>query len=179
MFIILQGCQIVKHKSPFLACSFAVSRVCGPSVYLAYTSNLQVRLLSYAISYKTSHNSFVSRSVLERNPLSTSLVHGWGEFYASDRRSPRLARSQIYASLNVAAGVDVINDLGLDTLTLLVVTVLVVPAFKTIKASPVRIRSLLSQTVFFFLSLFFISILCLLESYRYGYGYFSTLSNDI
>ncbi|KAF3435851.1 hypothetical protein FNV43_RR22943 [Rhamnella rubrinervis] len=132
-----KGCQIVKHKSPFLACSHAVSRVCGPSVYLTYSSNLQVRLLSYAISYKTGHNSFVSRSVLERNPLSTSSVYGWGGFYASNQRSPRMARSQIYASLDVATAVDVINDLGLDTLTLLMVTVFVVPAFKTIKASPI------------------------------------------
>lgn len=46
-------------------------------------------------------------------------------------------RFQIYASLDVASAVDVINDLGLDTLTFLAVTVLVVPAFKTIKASPI------------------------------------------
>lgn len=42
-----------------------------------------------------------------------------------------------YADLDVASAVDVINDLGFDTLTFLVVTVMVVPAFRILKASPV------------------------------------------
>lgn len=37
----------------------------------------------------------------------------------------------------LASGVDVINNLGLDTLTFLGATVLIVPAFKSIKQSPV------------------------------------------
>ncbi|CAI0448616.1 unnamed protein product [Linum tenue] len=37
----------------------------------------------------------------------------------------------------VAGAVEVINDLGLDTLTFLAVTVIVVPAFRFIKASPI------------------------------------------
>lgn len=41
------------------------------------------------------------------------------------------------AEVNLAAGLDVINDLGLDTLTFLAATVLVVPTFKAIKASPI------------------------------------------
>ncbi|CAA0806746.1 K(+) efflux antiporter 3- chloroplastic [Striga hermonthica] len=49
----------------------------------------------------------------------------------------RIARFRIHASLDVASAVDVINDLGLDTLTFLAVTVLVVPGFKMIKASPI------------------------------------------
>ncbi|GFP86834.1 k(+) efflux antiporter 3 chloroplastic [Phtheirospermum japonicum] len=50
--------------------------------------------------------------------------------------SPYYAKFRIHASLDVASAVDVINDLGLDTLTFLAVTVLVVPGFKMIKASP-------------------------------------------
>ncbi|XP_059447121.1 K(+) efflux antiporter 3, chloroplastic isoform X2 [Corylus avellana] len=46
-------------------------------------------------------------------------------------------RSRVYAALDVASAIDVINDLGLDTLTFLAVTVLVVPAFKIIRASPI------------------------------------------
>ncbi|URE45761.1 TrkA-N domain [Musa troglodytarum] len=46
-------------------------------------------------------------------------------------------RFQIKAQLDVASAIDVINDLGFDTLTFLAVTVLVVPAFKMIKASPI------------------------------------------
>lgn len=41
------------------------------------------------------------------------------------------------AALDVGGAVEVINDLGLDTLTFLAVTVLVVPAFKIVKASPI------------------------------------------
>lgn len=41
------------------------------------------------------------------------------------------------AQVNLAAGLEVINDLGLDTMTFLATTVVVVPAFKAIKASPI------------------------------------------
>ena len=37
----------------------------------------------------------------------------------------------------LAAGIDVINNLGLDTLTFLAATVLIVPTFKALKQSPV------------------------------------------
>ncbi|PKA50886.1 K(+) efflux antiporter 3, chloroplastic [Apostasia shenzhenica] len=51
----------------------------------------------------------------------------------------RMARSgfRICAGIDVASAVDVINDLGFDTLTFLVVTVVVVPAFRFIRASPI------------------------------------------
>lgn len=48
------------------------------------------------------------------------------------------------AGLDVGGAVEVINDLGLDTLTFLAVTVLVVPAFKIVKASPVSLYFILS-----------------------------------
>lgn len=53
----------------------------------------------------------------------------WSEF--SGRRV------QTYAGVDVASAVDVINDLGFDTLTFLMVTVIIVPAFRVLKASPV------------------------------------------
>ncbi|XP_028083338.1 K(+) efflux antiporter 3, chloroplastic-like isoform X4 [Camellia sinensis] len=58
-------------------------------------------------------------------------------FHFSNHRRDRKERFCIHAALDVASAVEVINDLGLDTLTLLAVTVIVVPAFKTIKASPI------------------------------------------
>lgn len=181
-FIILQVCQKVQSKCQFLACAHSVSRVHGHSVYFTYSRNLQVQFLSYAISYKRSYNSFVSRSVFAKNPISTASRYGWGGFYTSNHRSHRLARSQIHAAVDVATAVEVINDLGLDTLTLLMVTVLVVPAFKILKASPVRIRSItfslqLSFIIFWFL--FFTCILCLVKEYKCGHRYFNTLANDI
>lgn len=46
-------------------------------------------------------------------------------------------KHRIHAELEIATAVDVINDLGLDTMTFFAVTVMVVPAFKVIKASPI------------------------------------------
>ncbi|KAM0061062.1 putative regulator of K+ conductance, cation/H+ exchanger, NAD(P)-binding domain superfamily [Helianthus debilis subsp. tardiflorus] len=46
-------------------------------------------------------------------------------------------RFRMNATPDVAGAIEVINDLGLDTLTFLAVTVLVVPAFKIVKASPI------------------------------------------
>lgn len=52
-------------------------------------------------------------------------------------RKPFRRRIGTYATLDVASAIDVINDLGFDTLTFLAVTVMVVPVFRTIKASPI------------------------------------------
>lgn len=77
------------------------------------------------------YNSFKGR------PLSPSTVNGGERSHFLSCRHVKRFRFRIRASLDVATAVDVINDLGLDTLTFLGVTVLVVPAFKTLKASPV------------------------------------------
>ena len=71
--------------------------------------------------------------------MSFPLNSGERGFHLSSHRRAQKERFCIYAALDVASAVDVINDLGLDTLTLPAVTVMVVPAFKTIKASPVSI----------------------------------------
>ncbi|KAM5548500.1 K(+) efflux antiporter 3, chloroplastic [Rosa sericea] len=131
-----KGYDIIKQKSPFMACSIGTSRFCGHS-FSPYVSNQQVRLLSYANKYKIRHSPFVSRNFSQGNSSLTSSVHCWRGFYFSNHRPGHSARWRIYATLDVASAVDVINDLGFDTLTFLAVTVLVVPAFKIIKASPI------------------------------------------
>ncbi|XP_065626141.1 K(+) efflux antiporter 3, chloroplastic isoform X5 [Quercus suber] len=75
--------------------------------------------------------------IFEGTPSLISSVSNYGGFCFSNHRLGPCKRSRVYAALDVASAVDVINDLGLDTLTFLGVTVLVVPAFKTIKASPI------------------------------------------
>jgi hypothetical protein len=60
------------------------------------------------------------------------------------------------ASVELAGGMDIISNLGLDSLTFLAATVLVVPAFKGIKASPVRL-SLALLTSHLLLYLFCVS----------------------
>ncbi|XP_074558288.1 K(+) efflux antiporter 3, chloroplastic [Curcuma longa] len=69
--------------------------------------------------------------------LSTQKSDYLGGFYGYIGRKSYSLRFQIRAQLEVANAVDVINDLGFDTLTFLAVTVLVVPAFRIIKASPI------------------------------------------
>lgn len=85
--------------------------------------------------HKINHPSSGTNGICKSTPFSSS-YSGKGVCILKHRKSLR-CRFQIYASLDVASAVDVINDLGLDTLTFLAVTVLVVPAFKTIKASPI------------------------------------------
>ncbi|RVX10166.1 K(+) efflux antiporter 3, chloroplastic [Vitis vinifera] len=86
---------------------------------------------------RISHFSLTSGNISKGTPLLTSSVSGWRGFYFSYHRKAHWERSRIYSSLDVANGVEVINDLGLDTLTFLAVTVMVIPAFKIIRASPI------------------------------------------
>ncbi|KAK9690558.1 hypothetical protein RND81_09G137600 [Saponaria officinalis] len=57
-------------------------------------------------------------------------------FFSSSRLCVR-GKFQLHAVVDVASAVDVINDLGLDTLTFLAVTVLIVPAFRALKTSTI------------------------------------------
>ncbi|KAE8774487.1 K(+) efflux antiporter 3, chloroplastic [Hordeum vulgare] len=53
------------------------------------------------------------------------------------RRRAAAFRVRAGVGVEIASAVEVINDLGFDTLTFLGVTVLVVPAFRVVKASPI------------------------------------------
>ncbi|CAL9021565.1 unnamed protein product [Prunus brigantina] len=130
-----KGYNTIKQKSPFMACSLAISRFCGRS-FIPYSSNQQVNPISYATNYKIRHPPFVSRNFLG-NPLLASSVYSWRGLNFSNHGPAHSERFRMYAALDVATAVDVINDLGFDTLTFLAVTVIIVPAFKIIKASPI------------------------------------------
>ncbi|KAL1534441.1 K(+) efflux antiporter 3, chloroplastic [Salvia divinorum] len=106
-------------------CHLTVSSSCGP---LAGSPSLS---MSRRINCHLAYNGFKGR------PLSSYSVTGREKSHLLSRRHVKNFRFRIHASLDVATAVDVINDLGLDTLTFLCVTVLVVPVFKTIKASPI------------------------------------------
>ncbi|KAM1105940.1 hypothetical protein FF1_002862 [Malus domestica] len=130
-----KGYNTIKQKSPFMACSLSISRFSACS-FIPYSSNQQVHPLSYATNYKTRHPPFVARNFLG-NPLLASSVCGWRGLYFSNHQPVLSKRLRIHAGLDVASAVDVISDLGFDTLTFLAVTVIIVPAFKIIKASPI------------------------------------------
>ncbi|KAF4381031.1 hypothetical protein F8388_011953 [Cannabis sativa] len=134
----LVGCEVTKkHRPLWTSCSHDASRSSGHRPNVICSSNPQSCLLPFAINYSTSYSSNVSRNFFERTPLRSSLLCDLGGLYVANKRSARRVKSHIYATIDVAAAVDVINDLGLDTLTFLAVTVIVVPAFKIIKASPI------------------------------------------
>ncbi|PHT68368.1 K(+) efflux antiporter 3, chloroplastic [Capsicum annuum] len=103
------------------------------NVSYAYTKSIHVS--SVSSYHKINHPSSRKNGVCKSTPFSSS-CSGTGVCILKRQKSLKCS-FQIYASLDVASAVDVINDLGLDTLTFLAVTVLVVPAFKTIKASPI------------------------------------------
>ncbi|XP_028957818.1 K(+) efflux antiporter 3, chloroplastic-like isoform X2 [Malus domestica] len=130
-----KGYSTIKQKSPSMACSLSRSRLSGRS-FIPYSSNHQVHPLSYATNYNTRHPPFAPRNFLG-NPLLASSVCGWRGLYLSNHRPVHSKRLRTHAGLDVASAVDVINDLGFDTLTFLAVTVIIVPAFKIIKASPI------------------------------------------
>ena len=78
----------------------------------------------------------------------------WEVTYTAPKNLSEKDFQTSYTELDVASAIDVINDLGFDTLTFLVVTVMVVPAFKLLKASPVA--NFLKFAYFsFFLWIFF------------------------
>ncbi|XP_071696809.1 K(+) efflux antiporter 3, chloroplastic-like [Rutidosis leptorrhynchoides] len=98
------------------------------------------RALPYTPPFSTCHAAISTNSA----PLLSSSFFGGRQLYISNHRhrhnnnnNQRGGKFCMNATLDVGGAVEVINDLGLDTLTFLAVTVLVVPAFKFVKASPI------------------------------------------
>ncbi|XP_074312773.1 K(+) efflux antiporter 3, chloroplastic [Silene latifolia] len=79
----------------------------------------------------------VSRRICSRSPALVSPYISHRESLYSSARSRGPSKFQLHAVVDVASAVDVINDLGLDTLTFLAVTVLIVPAFRALKTSTI------------------------------------------
>ncbi|XP_075108416.1 K(+) efflux antiporter 3, chloroplastic isoform X1 [Nicotiana tabacum] len=102
---------------------------------VSYACNKSIHISSVSLHHKINRPFSGTNGVCKSMPFSSS-CGGRGVCILKHQKSLR-SKFQIYASLDVASAVDVINDLGLDTLTFLAVTVLVVPAFKSIKASPI------------------------------------------
>ncbi|KOM31198.1 hypothetical protein LR48_Vigan01g075300 [Vigna angularis] len=124
-----KGYDLTKQKSP--GCSHAISRVYRNSIFMLYSVNKKVPVLPHGASHWIFHGSSVSENFFKKPPLYAPLSSGWKGLYR-----PRWERLQTNVAYDVAGAVDVINDLGLDTLTFLAVTVIIVPMFKSLKASP-------------------------------------------
>uniref|UniRef100_A0A1J3D1N1 K(+) efflux antiporter 3, chloroplastic n=1 Tax=Noccaea caerulescens TaxID=107243 RepID=A0A1J3D1N1_NOCCA len=112
-----KGYEVVKqHSSRLKHCVFTV-KSCVP----VYSEGIKL-------------HSFGGGDLVKRRVfLDTSR-----RFYFRGRSSEFSGRRvETYAGVDVASAVDVINDLGFDTLTFLMVTVIIVPAFRVLKASPI------------------------------------------
>lgn len=141
LFLTMQIYSVVKQKNPLRAYSHTVHQHCGSSFNLHYSRSKKVTVPSSIINCWRNDYSFVPiQSHNNATTLNIKLVGRNGYNWYNHRHKPR-QRSRMHAAIDVAAAVDVINDLGLDTLTFLAVTVIVVPLFRRIKASPVRMIS--------------------------------------
>ncbi|XP_027347538.1 K(+) efflux antiporter 3, chloroplastic isoform X4 [Abrus precatorius] len=130
-----KGYDLTKQKSP--GYSHAISRFCRSSIFMLYSVNKQVSPLSDGAVRGRFHRTSVSEHLFKRGPLNVPSFSGWKGIYFSKYRSLQWERLQTNVAYDVAGAVEVINDLGLDTLTFLGVTVLIVPTFKLLRASPI------------------------------------------
>ncbi|KAF5937001.1 hypothetical protein HYC85_024507 [Camellia sinensis] len=99
--------------------------------------NRQMRVPLSSIYHRISHCISFTANVSKGRPLLSPSIFSERGFCFFNHRLAQRERFRIYTALDVSGAVDVINDLGLDILTLLAVTVMVVPAFKIIKTSPI------------------------------------------
>lgn len=116
----------------------ALSPCIRPAFYEAARLNLKV-----SASFSISPNSCPSKTLL----LNSSLFSGKTFTRQRETYFHKKWSGEVRAQVELAAGIDVINNLGLDTLTFLAATVLIVPAFKAINQSPVRCLTLLTRLV--------------------------------
>lgn len=145
----LQVYDIFKQTSPTGAYTHDISNFGTHYYSMQYSYKQRVHVPSHVVNDRISHHSFASRY---NGRLSlTSSIFGQKGFYFSNQRQGHRERFRMYATVDVAGAIDVINDLGLDTLTFLGVTVIVVPAFKIARASPVRITLLYQYSLACFL----------------------------
>ncbi|XP_023511748.1 K(+) efflux antiporter 3, chloroplastic-like isoform X1 [Cucurbita pepo subsp. pepo] len=128
----MQIYSAVKQKNSFMAYSHTVHQHCGSSFNLHYPHS-KVAVPSCTINCWRNGYSLVHSSTA----TVTFKVVGPNGYSWFNHRPKWRERLRTRAALDVAAAVDVINDLGLDTLTFLAVTVVVVPLFRRIKASPI------------------------------------------
>lgn len=110
---------------------------CTYRPYILYSYNQHLQLPLHTSYTRIKNLSYFTTNILKAKPCGSSCIDSCkGVLFFKQKQVLRKGFG-LNASLDVASAVDVINDLGLDTLTFLAVTVLVVPGFKIIKASPI------------------------------------------
>lgn len=131
-----RGSELTSRTSLYKAFSHEILWIHRRSLYVSSSKDRLVHRPSYSICPKLD-KAYVTGSIWEKAP---TLVPGGSDYRGllfSSSRSFGRKQFQFHAVADVATAVDVINDLGLDTLTFLAVTVLIVPALRSLKASPI------------------------------------------
>ncbi|KAL0365248.1 UNVERIFIED_CONTAM: K(+) efflux antiporter 3, chloroplastic [Sesamum angustifolium] len=133
----MQGYGISFGTSSSRATSSA-QRPCGHYLDLSCACRRAVHLPCLSTHHRINYRLlYRNNDGFKGTALPPDSVFGGKRIYLLNSRHAKQRRLRVYASVDVASAVDVINDLGLDTLTFLAVTVLVVPALRMIKASPI------------------------------------------
>ncbi|RAL49434.1 hypothetical protein DM860_012867 [Cuscuta australis] len=122
---------VVVTQTSAIPARFHGPRFCRHYSKAVFCHNGLHHLSSLSVYCKT-HKSHITSDAYK----SRHIFNGKRYYFFKHVPSQRY-RFQMCSSLDVASAVDVINDLGMDTLTFLAVTVLVVPAFKIMRASPI------------------------------------------
>ncbi|XVE48664.1 hypothetical protein DITRI_Ditri01bG0020600 [Diplodiscus trichospermus] len=132
-----KGYDFIKRKSPCGTYFQAISWFSGHPSNVPYISNMLFHSRQLLVKARMNNCTLVLKNVFGGPPFLHSLPSNQMGLNFSNKRLVHWGRSRVYAAVDVASAVDVINDLGLDTLTFLAVTVMVVPAFKIIRVSPI------------------------------------------
>ncbi|XP_019421720.1 PREDICTED: K(+) efflux antiporter 3, chloroplastic isoform X2 [Lupinus angustifolius] len=130
-----KGYDLTKQKSH--GYFRAISRTYRSSIFTLHSVNKQVSQLSHSGSRRIIHRTHVPENLFKSTTLIVPSFSYWKGFSFSKDKPLRWERLITNVAYDVAGAVEVINDLGSDTLTFLAVTVIIVPTFKLLKASPI------------------------------------------
>ncbi|KAE8721839.1 K(+) efflux antiporter 3 [Hibiscus syriacus] len=132
-----KGYDFVKRKSRGGTYSQAISWFSGHSSFAPYVNSTLFCSRPLSVKVGTNNCTHGLKHIFGGTPSPPSVPSNLrGLNFCHDRLLHR-KRSRIHATVEVASAIDVINDLGLDTLTFLAVTVMVVPTFKIFRSSPI------------------------------------------
>ncbi|GMI74399.1 K+ efflux antiporter 3 [Hibiscus trionum] len=132
-----KGYDFVKRKNRGGTYSQAISWFSGHSSYIPYVNNTLFCSRPSSVKVRMNNCTHELKHIFGGTPSPPSVPSNLrGPNFSHDRLLHQ-RRSRIHATVEVASAIDVINDLGLDTLTFLAVTVMVVPTFKIFRASPI------------------------------------------
>ncbi|XP_057515397.1 K(+) efflux antiporter 3, chloroplastic isoform X1 [Amaranthus tricolor] len=131
-----KGSEVTYRKGFNRTSYFEISNIRRCSFCLSHSRDRLAHQPSYSF-YLRLRESYIRRGVWKKLGTADLECIGRKKLFFSSSGAADRKKFQLHAVVDVATGVDVINDLGLDTLTFLGVTVLIVPALRALKASPI------------------------------------------